>query len=176
MIKQVWVGDITYFKVVGYWWYLAIVMDQFSRRILSWSLTPPHVGGHLRDAPRGRPPSTCGGCNLSPRSRYGIHGCGVLCRRCGPRHAPKRECASVRGPGDNAHAASFRHSLKAKLTRGVAFLTDHALRTVLRQYIRHYNRTRLHSSLNCTSPIAFERCAALSMSVHENGARSRALW
>lgn len=54
-----------------------------------------------------------------------------------------RQSASVRGPGDNdAHAESFWHSLKAELTRGVAFPTDQALRTVLRQYIRYYNCTR----------------------------------
>ncbi len=70
-----------------------------------------------------------------------------------------RQSASVRGPGDNAHAESFWHSLKAELTRGVVFLTDDALRTALRHYIRYYNRTRLHSSLNYTSPIAFARRA-----------------
>lgn len=71
-----------------------------------------------------------------------------------------RQSAGVRGPGDNVRAESFWHSLIAELTRGVAFLDDHARRTALRQYMRHYNRTRLHSNLNCTSPIAFERCAA----------------
>lgn len=71
-----------------------------------------------------------------------------------------RQSASVRGPGDSAHAESFWHSLKAALTRGVVVLRDHALRTALRGYIRYYNRTRLHSTLNYTSPIAFERCAA----------------
>ncbi len=71
-----------------------------------------------------------------------------------------RQSANVRGLGDNAHAESFWHSLKAELTRGVVFLTDHALRIALRRYIRYYNRTRLHSSLNYTSPITFERAAA----------------
>ena len=70
------------------------------------------------------------------------------------------QSANVRGPGDNAHAESFWHSLKAEVTRGVIFLSNGALRTALRVYIRYYNRTRLHSSLNDTSPIAFERRAA----------------
>ena len=75
-------------------------------------------------------------------------------------HLGMLQSANVRGPGDNAHAESFWHSLKSEVTRGVVFLTEHALRTALRRYFRYYNGTRLHSSLNYTSPIAFERRAA----------------
>jgi putative transposase len=70
------------------------------------------------------------------------------------------QSANVSGPGDNAHAESFFHTLKAELTRGVSFLTEPALRTQLSRYIRCYNTVRLLSSLGYRSPLAFERQAA----------------
>lgn len=156
--NQVWVGDITYFKVAGCWWYLAIVMDQFSRRILAWSLTRRRTSAVtcavLGEAVRRRPAE-----GVIFHSDRGTEYMGAAFCDAVVAHG-MRQSASVRGPGDNAHAESFWHSLKAELTRGVTFLTDHALRSALRQYIRYYNRTRLHSSLNYSSPIAFERCAA----------------
>jgi putative transposase len=42
----------------------------------------------------------------------------------------------------------------------VTFSSDRALRRALRTYIPYYNETRLHSSLNYLSPLAFEQCAA----------------
>ncbi len=36
--NQIWVGDITYVPVVGRWRFLAVVLDQCSRRVLAWAL------------------------------------------------------------------------------------------------------------------------------------------
>ena len=63
-------------------------------------------------------------------------------------------------PGDNAHAESFFHSLKADVVHGVAFSSDDSLRSCVSRYVRYYNYRRLHSSLGYLSPVEYERQAA----------------
>jgi putative transposase len=156
--NQVWLGDLTYLRVAGTWRYLAIVMDQYSRRILAWSLTRRRTAAVtcavLAQAARRRPAR--GVIFHSDRgSEYmGAPFCALVTQ------LGLVQSASVRGPGDNAHAESFFHSLKAELTRGVLFPTEQALRRQLQRYIRYYNTVRLHSSLRYCSPLAFERQAA----------------
>ena len=156
--NQVWVGDITYLKVAATWWYLAIVMDQYSRRILAWTLTRQRTAAVtcavLAQAVRMRPAR--GVIFHSDRgSEYmGAPFCAQVAQ------FGFAQSASVRGPGDNAHAESFFHSLKAELTRGISFATESSLRRQLDEYMLYYNTVRVHSSLNYLSPLAFERRAA----------------
>ena len=35
----VWASDFTYIKVTGKWYYLCIVMDLFSRKVISWHIS-----------------------------------------------------------------------------------------------------------------------------------------
>lgn len=35
----VWASDFTYIKVAGKWYYLCIVMDLFSRKVISWTIS-----------------------------------------------------------------------------------------------------------------------------------------
>lgn len=37
--NQIWVSDITYFKVRGYWVYLCIIFDLYSRKIIGWRVS-----------------------------------------------------------------------------------------------------------------------------------------
>jgi putative transposase len=156
--NQIWVGDITYFRAGGAWRYLAIVMDQYSRRILAWSLTRRRTAAVT--------------CRVLARAARCRNTNGVIFHSDrGSEYMGERFCArvsdlgllqsaNVRGPGDNAHAESFFHSLKAELTRGVTYPTERLLHRELRSYIHYYNTTRLHSALNYMSPLAFERHAA----------------
>ncbi len=153
--NQIWVSDITYLRVQRAWWYLAVVMDQYSRRVVAWTLAPRRdaavVCAVLRAAAaRRRPPP-----GLIFHSDRGSEYLGAALRerltRCG-----MQQSASARGPSDNAHMESFFHSLKAEIIRGTSFPTARALRRALRHYIHYYNHHRLHSALDYKSPVAFE--------------------
>jgi transposase InsO family protein len=157
--NQIWVGDITYLAVAGRWRYLAVIMDQYSRRVIAWTLRPRRDASVTRavlNAAVGRrsPPdglifhSDRGSEYLAERFRDRLRHFGIL------------QSANQRGPEDNAHMESFFHTLKAETTRGVMFAADGSLRELLQRYFRYYNHERLHSALGYQSPVAFEARAA----------------
>jgi len=157
---QVWVGDVTYLKSAGRWRYLAVVLDRHSRRVLGWKL------GLNRDltltvralnralARRASQP------DLIFHSDRGVEYSAYAFRA---RLAALGITQSMKRPreiGDNAFIESFFHSMKADAIHGRTFDDDHALHRIVRQYIRRYNRSRLHSSLGYRSPIDYEHVAA----------------
>ena len=54
--NQIWVGDLTDLAVAGRWWYLAVVLDQCSRRVLA-TRGHPGLETHPRGGGRGAPSS-----------------------------------------------------------------------------------------------------------------------
>lgn len=156
---RVWVGDITYLAVAGRWRFLAVVLDQCSRRVLAWALA------RRRDAALTRRV-----CDAALRRRHPAPGLVFHSDR-GSEYvaaafrdrlqtAGVRQSSAQRGPKDNAHMESFFHSLKAEVIHGAVFAGEAALRRAIRQYIKYYNRQRAHSGLAYRSPIDFEARAA----------------
>lgn len=155
-VNQVWVGDVTYLKVDRHWCYLSTVMDQYSRRVLGWSLGRRRTTSLTRSvfnaAYRSRRPgrlifhSDRGVEYTAPGYRDRLKVLGI-----------RQSTTSGGNPGENAHAESFFHSLKADVIHGATFDSDDSLRASVRRYVRFYNHERLHSSLNYRSPVAFER-------------------
>jgi len=157
--NQIWVGDITYLAIAGRWHYLAVIMDQYSRRVIAWALRPrrdARVTRAVLNAAVGRRTPLDGLIFHSDRgSEYlAAHFRDRL------RHFGILQSANQRGPEDNAHMESFFHTLKAETTRGVTFAAEGPLRALLRRYVQYYNHERLHSALGYQSPVAFEARAA----------------
>lgn len=157
---QIWVGDVTYLKSAGHWRYLAAVMDLHSRRLLGWSL------GVKRNLVL-----TLAALNralLRRRAKPGLifhsdRGVEYSAYAYRTRLAALGIAQSMKRPreiGDNAYIESFFHTMKADAIHGRVFRDDPELYRAVSSFIRRYNRTRLHSSLDYRSPIDYEHAAA----------------
>jgi len=153
---QIWVGDITYLPVGGRWRFLAVVLDQCSRRVLAWRLGRTRdarlTRGVLDAAVRRRHPRAGLIFHSDRGSEYAGHAFRDRLRALGIRQSATRGGT----PGDNAHMESFFHSLKAEVIHGARFETERVLRLALRGYFRYYNYRRLHSALRYRAPADFE--------------------
>ena len=159
-VDRVWVSDVTYVRVGRSWRFLAMVMDQCSRRVLGWSLAAVRstklTRAALDHALRRRQPAAGLIFHSDRGSEYLGAGLSDRLKALGIRQSTTRGGC----PADNAHAESFFHSMKADMLHGVVFADDQALRRCLAGYVRYYNHERLHSSLGYVSPVAFEQRAA----------------
>lgn len=160
-INQVWVGDITYLKVNGKWQYLATVMDLYSRRILSWSLSKDRRTSLtikvLRSALKKRKVDG----NLIFHSDRGIEYLGYAFREELKVNLIRQSFNRAGHCTDNAFMESFYHSLKGELIRRSVYKTTKALKQALSAYINgFYNRVRLHSGIDYLSPIEYEQRVA----------------
>ncbi len=157
-VNQQWVSDVTYLRVKGRWFYLAAVMDVYSRRILGWSLdkarTTSLTLSALRYALKGRRPES----DMIFHTDRGIEFAAFRFRDILLKHGIR---ASVNRPGhctDNAHIESFFHTMKVELIRGNKFNSERELRSCLNSYINQfYNHKRLHSGIGYYSPAEYEQ-------------------
>jgi transposase InsO family protein len=163
--NQVWVGDVTYIATAEGWLFLAVVLDLFSRRIVGWSLreqiTSELVVDALRMAwflrrPEGKTGSEAGLIFHSDRgSQYASQEFAKVLQECGitPSMSRKGNC------WDNACSETLFGSLKVERLHGQRFETLRQAKDETLDWLRWYNQTRLHSTLNYVSPMQFEDSA-----------------
>jgi len=140
---------------------LIVIMDLYSRRILSWSLAESRTTREtvkvLKRAIHERRPDD----NLIFHTDRGIEYTGKDFRDTLKKHNILPSVNRLGHCTDNGHMESYFHSLKAELIRGIKFNTKHELRYALNRYINHfYNKKRLHSGIGYCSPIEYEKIAA----------------
>ena len=158
--NQVWRGDVTYLKVAGAWRYLAVVLDQYSRRLLGFKIGSRHSSdltvAALRIALAKRRPPAGLVFHSDRGSEYG----GYLYRDRLASHGIVQSMNRPKTMTDNAHVESFFHSMKSEVIHGHPQRKPEELEAVVRRYIARYNRTRIHSALAYRSPIDYERANA----------------
>lgn len=155
--NSAWVADITYLWTSEGWLYIAAVLDLFSRRVVGWA-TADNMRTELimeafimAKAFRQPPPglmhhSDRGVQYASTQYRQLLSDSDVIV-------SMSRKCNCW----DNAVMERFFGSLKSERTDEKIYATRSEAKADVADFIeRFYNSQRLHSSLNYTSPIAYE--------------------
>lgn len=154
--NQIWVSDITYFKVSGYWVYLCIILDLFSRKILGYRVfrnaSTNLVTTTFRSTyqERGRPK------NLTFHSDRGKQYTSGAFTQLLQVNGIKQSFSATGRPHDNAVAETFFATFKKEEAYRKEYTSEQSLRKSVEQYIQFYNEARPHQTLKYKTPQAVE--------------------
>ena len=150
---QRWAADITALPTRVGWFYLAVVLDIGSRRVVGWAirrslemelvLTALHVALGSRPAPQ------------LHHSDRGVQYASNAYRAALAQRGIEVSMSRIGNCWDNAIVESFFSSLKAELSPH-DWCTDHEVEAAIASYLRFYNHQRLHSALDYRSPVTYE--------------------
>jgi transposase InsO family protein len=160
--NKVWVGDITYIPTDEGWLFLAVVIDLFSRRVVGWSLREDIRRELVIDALQMAWFQRCRGSKTglmfhSDRgSQYASSEFSDILKERGITASMSRKGNCW----DNAPSETLFASLKVERLHGKRFETLRQAKDETLDWLRWYNQTRLHSTLNYVSPMQFEQCSA----------------
>lgn len=150
----VWVADVTYIPVAHRWCYLALIMDQSSRKIVGWSLQD-----HMRKELCIEALQMALQNNPAPKYHHsdrGVQYCSYDYIDILKDNSITPSMADTGVSVDNPHAESLNRSIKVEEVYLNYYETLEEARECIGQYISCYNTKRLHSSLGYMPPLEFE--------------------
>lgn len=154
--NQIWVSDITYFKVKSYWIYLCIILDLYSRRIIAWRVSR-HMSTNLATATFKRAfEERCKPDNLTFHSDRGKQYTSKTFMELLQKYGVKQSFSATGKPLDNAVAETFFSTFKREEAYRREYTSEQHFRRSVEEYIRFYNGVRPHQTLNYKTPQAFE--------------------
>jgi len=156
--NQLWTSDMTYIWTREGWLYLAVILDVFGRRIVGYAMShrinAALVVQTLRCALTHRTIAPGLVFHSDRGSQYASDSVRAIL-------AAQNMVQSMSDTGncyDNAITETFFHTLKTELIYWERFATRDEARRKIFEYIEvFYNRQRLHSSLDYTTPVEFEQ-------------------
>ena len=156
-VNEMWQTDFTYFKIIGWgWYYLSIILDDYSRFIVSWRLCKTmgasDVSDTLDDALRftgldsvkvnhkPRLLSDNGPCYVSGELAEYLEEQGMTHTRGRPYH-----------PQTQGKIEPWHRSMKNQILLDNYYFTSE-LEEQLQKFVSYYNHERYHESLNNLTP------------------------
>lgn len=158
--NQVWVGDVTFIRVGSKWSYLSTVMDRHTREIIGWSMSKNNDAMLVKESLlMAVADNRCTSQTIFHSDQGAVYASKVF--REAVEASGLRVSMSRKGHcWDNAYMESFYHTLKTEMVYFMRF--KHLAEAVahIMDYIRYYNRDRLHSGLGYITPFQMTKLVA----------------
>ena len=149
-------SDITYIKVGNQYYYICVILDLFSRKILSYSISNTIDAALSLITFDIAFQCRCQPDNLMFHSDQGVQYTAYVFRQHLRELKVKQSFSTPGNPYDNSVCESFFHTLKKEALYHHLYETSQELEEVLEEYIEFYNGYRPHRKLNMKTPIQYE--------------------
>ena len=162
--NQVWVSDITAFKIKGKWFYLCVVIDLFSRKVIGYRVSQKSSTQLLTTTfkraykDRGKPSNLT--FHSDQGSQYTSKAFTALLKECGVTQS----LSTPGQPLDNAVAESFFSVFKKEEAYRKDYTSERHFIENVTKYIDFYNNIRPHKTNHYKTPVELE--AKYSESMH----------
>ena len=154
--NQIWVSDITYFKLKETPYYICVIIDLFSRKVITCRVSRSNstqlVKMTFRDAYKNRKPGTDLTFHSDRGSNYNAQAFRKLLASLGVTQSFSR----AHNPYDNAVMESFFGTLKKEELYRIRYRSERQMKECIASYIKFYNEERLHERLNYKTPDQIE--------------------
>ena len=154
---HVWVSDTTCFKLNNLYYYICVIIDLYSRRVVAHSISPKHstqlITRAFKSAFKIRQPGDGLIFHSDRGSQYTSYAFGKLLKACKAEHS----FSPTGKPCHNAVMESFFSSMKKEKLYRTNYHSVNELMKHVGKYIEFYNMERPHAGLDYKTPNTYER-------------------
>ena len=151
--NEVWVSDVTYFKLNEKTFYICVILDLYARKIISYTISKKNstwlTKTTLIKAYGDRNPDTS---KLLFHSDQGYNYTSKTFRNCLSAFGIQQSLSRKGVPYDNSVCESFFKSLKQEELYRTNYRSEKHLRNALSEYVVFYNDKRPHTYLHYHTP------------------------
>ncbi len=155
--NQVWVSDVTYFRFFDTTWYICVIIDLYSRKVIGYKLSKKHstqlITATFKIAYKERQPSS----SLTFHSDRGVQYTAYALRNLLISLNVSQSFSPSGKPCHNAVIESFYASLKKEELYRVRYRSVRDFEESLNDYMERYNNKRPHATLRYKTPNAYEQ-------------------
>ena len=154
--NEIWVSDVTTLNINEHYYYVCVVLDLFSRRVIGYSIgyriSTALIKRAFLSAYEFRRPNNELIFHSDRGSNYRSKAFGI----CLDNHNVVQSYSKPHTPTDNAVAEAFFKSLKQEELYRRVYRSEREFKESVAEYMLFYNEDRPHKTLHYKTPIQFE--------------------